>query len=188
MAQLAFSETEFLAGHPALDLVNTVAWRTDETRRADRVSGPEEWRAWAARAGLGALVGSDPDGLIRLRAVLGEILDAHTERAPLPSAAWEVFRRMVLSAHRYAHVPAELPLRREPAGLTDALALRAEELLSGPSVDRIGRCEGPGCGWFFLDRTRGGNRRWCSSADCGNRDRARRHYAKGRGRAHSPSG
>ncbi|MFD9792685.1 CGNR zinc finger domain-containing protein [Streptomyces sp. NPDC059070] len=29
-----------------------------------------------------------------------------------------------------------------------------------------------------MDRTRGGTRRWCSSGDCGNRDRARRHYAR----------
>ncbi|GHH36603.1 CGNR zinc finger domain-containing protein [Streptomyces candidus] len=188
MAQLASIEPEFLAGHPALDFVNTVAWRTDATRRADRVSGPGQWRTWAARAGLGAPGRYDLDGLIRLRTALGEILDAHTDRAALPSAAWEVLQRMVLTAHQRAYVPARLPVRREPAGLTDALALRAEELLSGPSVDRIGRCEGPGCGWFFLDRTRGGSRRWCSSGDCGNRDRARRHYAKGQGRAHSSSG
>ncbi|MFD3657498.1 CGNR zinc finger domain-containing protein [Streptomyces sp. NPDC058620] len=42
------------------------------------------------------------------------------------------------------------------------------------------RCDGPGRGWFFLDRTRSSSRRWCSSGDCGNRDRARarRHYAR----------
>ncbi|MER7663745.1 MULTISPECIES: CGNR zinc finger domain-containing protein [unclassified Streptomyces] len=34
------------------------------------------------------------------------------------------------------------------------------------------RCAGPGCGRFFLDRTRAGTRRWSSSGDCGNSDRA----------------
>ncbi|MBZ2410557.1 CGNR zinc finger domain-containing protein [Streptomyces sp. L06] len=41
-------------------------------------------------------------------------------------------------------------------------------------MPRVRRCAGPGCGWFFLDRTRNSARRWCGSGDCGNRDRARR--------------
>jgi predicted RNA-binding Zn ribbon-like protein len=64
--------------------------------------------------------------------------------------------------------------------LDHALALQADELLASPPVQRIRRCEGPGCGWFFLDRSRSGTRRWCSSGDCGNRDRARRHYHRSR--------
>ncbi|MET8655767.1 MULTISPECIES: CGNR zinc finger domain-containing protein [Streptomyces] len=64
----------------------------------------------------------------------------------------------------------------------DVLALRAEELLGGDGLGRIRRCAGPGCGWFFVDRSRSGSRRWCSSRDCGNRDRARRHYARTRQR------
>ncbi|MFJ9034356.1 CGNR zinc finger domain-containing protein [Streptomyces sp. NPDC102274] len=31
-----------------------------------------------------------------------------------------------------------------------------------------------------LDRSRSGTRRWCSSGDCGNRDRVRRHYSRTR--------
>ncbi|MFD3980619.1 CGNR zinc finger domain-containing protein [Streptomyces griseus] len=67
-------------------------------------------------------------------------------------------------------------------GLRDVLALGAEELLGGDGLGRIRRCAGPGCGWFFVDRSRSGSRRWCSSRDCGNRDRARRHYARTRQR------
>ncbi|MBV8733872.1 MAG: CGNR zinc finger domain-containing protein [Solirubrobacterales bacterium] len=33
---------------------------------------------------------------------------------------------------------------------------------------------------MFLDSTRNHSRRWCSSGDCGNRARARRHYARSR--------
>ncbi|ALO06597.1 hypothetical protein AQF52_1001 [Streptomyces venezuelae] len=66
------------------------------------------------------------------------------------------------------------------ADLGHTLALQAETLLSGPGLERIRRCGGPGCGWFFLDRSRSGTRRWCSSGDCGNRDRDRRHYARTR--------
>jgi predicted RNA-binding Zn ribbon-like protein len=33
------------------------------------------------------------------------------------------------------------------------------------------------CGWLFVDRTRNQNKRWCITALCGNRTKARRHYA-----------
>ena len=67
-----------------------------------------------------------------------------------------------------------------PTNLPRLLALQALELLQSPHLHLIRRCEGAGCGWLFLDRTRSDSRRWCSSSDCGNRDRARRHYARHR--------
>lgn len=51
------------------------------------------------------------------------------------------------------------------------------DLLSNPP-GRIGRCDGDDCGWAFVDTSRGRNRRWCSSADCGNRHRVRQHHAR----------
>ncbi|MEV7950884.1 CGNR zinc finger domain-containing protein [Streptomyces rubiginosohelvolus] len=93
---------------------------------------------------------------------------------------------MVL-AREAAVLPPAFPLRWQPGtdhldDLRHALALRTEDLLSGDGLGRVRRCEGPGCGWFFLDRSRSGTRRWCSSQDCGNRDRARRHYSRTRQR------
>jgi predicted RNA-binding Zn ribbon-like protein len=38
----------------------------------------------------------------------------------------------------------------------------------------------PGCGFLFLDRSKTGNRRWCSMDECGSRDKMRRHYARNR--------
>ncbi|MEU2109343.1 CGNR zinc finger domain-containing protein [Streptomyces sp. NPDC019507] len=49
-------------------------------------------------------------------------------------------------------------------------------------------CQGPGCGWLFLDRGRSHSRRRCSSGDCGERDRARRHYARTRRAAGAADG
>ncbi|MFI5806389.1 CGNR zinc finger domain-containing protein [Streptomyces sp. NPDC051561] len=188
----------FVGGHPVLDFVNTVAWRTDGTRRTDRVTGgPDGWLKWARDAGLRGGAGEvagvgkgrdagkapEPAALLRLRTALGRILDAYVEGAPLPADAWGGFRHAVLEARTRAALPAALPLRWNPAGagLVHELALGAEELLADPAaVQRIGRCAAPGCGWFYLDRTRSRSRRWCSSGDCGNRDRARRHYARTR--------
>lgn len=187
----------FVGGHPVLDFVNTVAWRTDATRRTDRVTcgteGTDGWCRWAQDAGLRSAPvgpgespvgpGESRDELLRLRDALGSVLDAHAEGSPLPPEAWNDFRRAVLAARAAAELPVGLPMRWRPpaSSLVHQLALLAEELLSDPAqLTRLGRCAGPGCGWFYLDRTRSRTRRWCSSGDCGNRDRARRHYARTR--------
>ena len=37
-----------------------------------------------------------------------------------------------------------------------------------------------GCSWLFVDSSRNGSRRWCTMEDCGNKAKARRHYARTR--------
>ena len=56
-------------------------------------------------------------------------------------------------------------------------------LLASDDASRIGCCEADGCGWFFVDESPNRTRRWCSSEVCGNRERARRAYAKRKGSA-----
>jgi predicted RNA-binding Zn ribbon-like protein len=57
------------------------------------------------------------------------------------------------------------------------IARSAVELLTSPDLHRVRQCPGSNCGWLFLDASRKGNRRWCSMEGCGNRAKARRHYA-----------
>jgi predicted RNA-binding Zn ribbon-like protein len=55
----------------------------------------------------------------------------------------------------------------------------ASDVLVKDDPARVRMCEAEdGCGWLFYDETRSGTRRWCSMKDCGNRAKARRHYAK----------
>ncbi|MFD3516400.1 CGNR zinc finger domain-containing protein [Streptomyces sp. NPDC058657] len=191
-----------VGGHPVLDFVNTVAWRLDPARTVDRVQGPEAWVHWAVATGL--LTADRAEGLLRaetadaapeaataalvgLRATLWSILDALVDDETPPAGEWEALREALVLARAQATLPPTFPLRWQSGldrlgDLRHLLALRAEDLLSGDGVSRVRRCEGPGCGWFFLDRSRSGTRRWCSSADCGNRDRARRHYSRTRQR------
>jgi predicted RNA-binding Zn ribbon-like protein len=58
------------------------------------------------------------------------------------------------------------------------VALSARELLLRLPETRLRACAGDDCGWLFLDASKAGRRRWCSMADCGNRAKARRHYAR----------
>ena len=54
----------------------------------------------------------------------------------------------------------------------------ATALLTSERLDRVRVCEGDLCRWLFIDQSRRGNRRWCDMSVCGNRAKARRHYAK----------
>jgi predicted RNA-binding Zn ribbon-like protein len=61
----------------------------------------------------------------------------------------------------------------------DAVVRDAAELLLGPERSRVHVCESAsGCGWLFLDTTKSRTRRWCDMKICGNRAKARRHYAR----------
>ena len=51
-------------------------------------------------------------------------------------------------------------------------ALSAVALLTSDRVERVKECaDDRGCGWLFVDETRNGSRRFCFSAECGNRAR-----------------
>ena len=73
----------------------------------------------------------------------------------------------------------------EPARLDRPLwpvVLSAAKLLSSDQLQRVHRCPGKDgrCGWLFLDTSKAGRRQWCSTQGCGNRAKARRHYARSR--------
>ncbi|WP_020420610.1 CGNR zinc finger domain-containing protein [Amycolatopsis sp. ATCC 39116] len=114
---------------------------------------------------------------------------AHRVLEPLATGAEpgdvEPLRRLIVGALARAEVVSVVPLEwRIPLhgtrDLRDALALETWRLLQFEDLTRLRRCADDGCGWLFLDRSRNGSRRWCSSADCGNRERARRHYHRAR--------
>ncbi len=55
----------------------------------------------------------------------------------------------------------------------------AIEVMTSDELLRVGECaDDRGCGWLFFDTSKNRTRRWCSMRGCGNRAKARRHYAK----------
>ena len=60
-------------------------------------------------------------------------------------------------------------------------------LLTSPEVAALHQCEDAACGWVYLDTSPRRNRRWCVAADCGNRNRARRFYARQKARSGLPA-
>lgn len=57
-------------------------------------------------------------------------------------------------------------------------AIREWAALQSPSGSRIRPCAAPDCQHFFIDTSRANARRWHSMETCGNREKARRHYAR----------
>ena len=106
-------------------------------------------------------------------------------RGPAP-ADLAAFNHAVLRARarqRMSPAPVGLRWSWDPAlssfgRLLAAIALDAADLVTSPRASGIGRCADERCGWLFLDLSPGRRRRWCSMSDCGNRAKARRHYAR----------
>lgn len=58
------------------------------------------------------------------------------------------------------------------------IARSAADLLTSEELTLVRECANDSCGWLFVDTSRNHSRRWCSMNDCGNRLKARRHYAR----------
>jgi predicted RNA-binding Zn ribbon-like protein len=54
------------------------------------------------------------------------------------------------------------------------IARTASRLLTSPRLARVRPCAAETCGWWFLDDSKNGSRRWCDMKICGNREKLRR--------------
>jgi predicted RNA-binding Zn ribbon-like protein len=195
-----------VGGHLALDFVNTVGSHRLLTPRED-LATPEDVVSWGLQAGWldsdraeGMLVELQlrpteaRAALLRVRAfreALFRVFLAVSEDAQPGSDVLEPFEREVRRAW------AERRLVRNARGdfrwsnpessrldaVIPVVALAASELLTGSERPRLRLCEATaqdGCGWLFLDTTRNRSRRWCEMRSCGNKYKARRHYARSR--------
>jgi len=61
----------------------------------------------------------------------------------------------------------------------------ADLLTSEEERGLVRECGADDCAWLFMDTTRNRTRQWCSMQGCGNREKARRHYLRTRGRGGS---
>jgi predicted RNA-binding Zn ribbon-like protein len=191
---------ELVGNDPALDLVNTVAWRPDPERHVERLCDVQDLLRWAGFAGI--LDGPTARRLSREAAEPAaaahtleqvRLLREQLHRVLLPLARDErpdpadvsVLHSLLLTSLRRVEVVSTMPTTWSSriaalADLPDQLAVRAWQLLQRSDAGRLRQCGDDRCGWLFIDRSRSGTRVWCSSADCGNRTRVRRHYRRHR--------
>jgi predicted RNA-binding Zn ribbon-like protein len=170
-----------LAGHPALELCNTLAgWDDPPSARHEWLTSYEHLAVWTEFAGL-----LDPCPRGENHAVLAEIrslrevayrLLRHRDTTAFPAlAAWADEANALRRLTREDGVATfRLPLGADSRLPVHAAALAVADLLSGAAPVRA--CPGDGCGWLFLDPR--GRRVWCSMAVCGNRAKVRAYAAR----------
>lgn len=186
---------QFVAGNLALDFVNTVAYRSDPEKKQDHLQSAGEVRQWADQAQLpdratihsGPLIGAT--ALRRIRAVrehLFAVFHAIAQAAPIPAdplarigeALHDCGARRSLSTDGRDVRWTWRPAARGTDCLLYPVLIAATDLLTSEARSLVRQCEDAGCGWLFLDRSNARRRRWCSMADCGNRNKARQHYRR----------
>ncbi|WP_329000796.1 CGNR zinc finger domain-containing protein [Kribbella sp. NBC_00709] len=176
-------QPELIGGHLALDLVNTVAWRHDPTRTIDRFADLSNVERWLLAAGVrtdqAAVTPRLRDDLVAVRRIAYEVLAGLAVGDQPAPAAIDALHDLISGAVRSASVELN-PFGWRAEDPEDTVRLAVWRLFEDEDLGRLRRCGDDGCGWLFLDRSKNGSRRWCSSADCGNRARARRHYARAR--------
>jgi predicted RNA-binding Zn ribbon-like protein len=178
---------QFLAGAWCLDFVNTVEPRTAEGR--EYVPDYDALIDWGRQAGL--VTGKDAparrpsasdaaaahDRAVQLREVMYRIFHSVATGRPPGNRELTVLRDAQAEAIAHATPRWDDGLRwvwpRDVERVRWMLADDAVRLLESPRVDRVKVCR-PSCGWLFLDTTRNGSRRWCSTTDCGLREKIRR--------------
>jgi predicted RNA-binding Zn ribbon-like protein len=66
-----------------------------------------------------------------------------------------------------------------PDSMLAPVAWSLATLLTSPDRDRVKVCDGPDCGWMFVDASRNRSRRWCDMSDRGDRAKVRRYRRRG---------
>jgi predicted RNA-binding Zn ribbon-like protein len=167
----------FLAGRQSLALTATVGerWR----RSFERLRTPSDLEAWFAQVGPPfrrvAVSNEHLEAARKLRESIYRAARARTEGLQIPRADVAVI-------NKFARLPAPAPQLhageiawKSSNGAAAALSLVARDavdLLGGALSGRIRECASADCALLFLDSSRPGRRRWCSSETCGSRARS----------------
>ena len=186
----------YASGDLSLDFANTV--KISRGRRIDSLRTAEDLRGWMEAGGLLERAGDDRamrspavarivlTEAHRLRPQVRQLFEAHSARLA-PSAATLYALNRVLDSSARTSVLETMDeglilgdIERGDAAivLLAPVALAAARLVIRVDPARLRECAAPECGTWFVDTSKGGRRRWCSMARCGNRTKAARHRRK----------
>jgi predicted RNA-binding Zn ribbon-like protein len=189
---------QFFGGRVCLDFANTIDWRLSAEPQ-ELIPDYATLLRWSGMrhilpaASIVKLQTQSTRNSVAAAAVLQEtrmlrddICRAATTLCQGKELDLTVFNR------RLADLPAQPRLLSADAGYVHDLPGKVLEeplwpilwsvtaLLTSQDAGRLGSCQAQDCGWFFVDESPNHSRLWCSSELCGNRERARRAYAKRR--------
>ena len=170
------SRTLFLAGHPALDFLNTR--RRVDGELVDLFRRDEDVLRWLEQAGL-PVPDRAPISLVDAARTLREDIRSLVERRKAgqrgdPSALNDFLAGAQSHPRLVWKKPRSLAIERvrrqdTAAGILAPVAEAAADLLATGDFALVKRCEDKACVLWFSDQTKSHHRRWCSTALCGNR-------------------
>jgi predicted RNA-binding Zn ribbon-like protein len=193
---------KLLAGHPALELVNTLDLRFstdaedlvptygDVLRLTTQLQLLTEQQARKLARSVDA---QDAQrvlaGTVEVREALASVFYGRIEGGKPPARQLEILEKHFHTAAQHLSLKAgeshliwswssaeqypEIPLWK--------LAQAASDLLVSSDAELVKDCGDPTCRWLFLDVSKNHTRRWCDMKTCGNRMKARRHQARYQG-------
>jgi predicted RNA-binding Zn ribbon-like protein len=154
----------------------------------DEIGTPDQLRKWMRTRGLlarGATVNADAHRqALQLRKAIRDFIGtAPDARARRPELAASLSRAgtafpLVVQARGNGLIALEPAPGASGLGSVLAELRRLDEV---GALDRLKMCASNECHWVFYDRSKPGNRRWCSSILCGNREKTRSYRSRKRG-------
>jgi predicted RNA-binding Zn ribbon-like protein len=176
-----------------LAFANTRTWRGSDAP-VETLRSSADLLAWLDRAGIGAerprerarQVDKIFPAALELREAIFRVFAALAGGAPPGAADYALLSNAVAEApprQELARAAGGFAWRVEQRGVTAPTLLApvlwsAADLLVGAERRRIRQCANEKCLWLFIDESKSGTRRWCDMSSCGNRAKARRHYAR----------
>jgi predicted RNA-binding Zn ribbon-like protein len=174
---------EKISGSLCLDFVDTLGNRRAEP--VERLATPADLDRWLGATGLDDTfrrkpTSADLAGARALRDAIFRFAMSAIENAPSDMRDIQTInrwaKRMPLRP-TIAGARIQMTARQPVEAALSTIAADAIELILGPQRSRIRVC--PECWMVFVDTSRPGKRRWCSSASgCGNRAKVRAHRSR----------
>ena len=179
-----------------LSFANTRYWRGSEPAATEQLATAKALGDWLAanaamprmREAAGGAPTSTRCSIQRSRCArrsTGSFLSIGEGRAPPPGdleifnrALAETPQRLGISARGGAYSWVVAAPAVSLGGVLAPVIWSAADLLTHAGDRRIRRCANDKCRWVFIDRSKGGTRRWCDMSSCGNRAKSHRHYAR----------
>ena len=184
---------DHIGGHALIDLVNTEIMRGDQ--RIDLLANNADVVAWLLDVGLIAEPAlqfnwhDDPTLLAQVRTFrqqMREMLATIVAKQSVEGKTVEVINQWL---SYWQGQPRLISLDDEfettfdfvftkTEQLLARIAAKAADFLTTVDLSYVKRCDNDECIRFFLDTSKNHSRRWCSMEGCGNRMKARAHYAR----------
>lgn len=176
------SQALFLAGHPALDFLNTRMRVNQEL--VDCLQSDDDVLVWLKQAGFPLPVHDisiEPSSLLHSARELRENIRFLVERRKAgrrgdPSvlndylAGSRSHPRLIWNKSQSLRIDI-MRQQNTAESILAPVAEAAAELLVKTDFQLIKRCEDESCVFWFYDQTKSHHRRWCSAQICGNRNK-----------------